>query len=100
VPRCAPPKKFELTLWWSFSGAAKQNRTRLRPEKKTGTFEMTFSGTLIEDLMATVERAEQRAQSDGALGFEPLPVEPLLVEPWFASVQENADYDSKLLGVA
>jgi hypothetical protein len=24
----------------------------------------------------------------------------LLVEPWFASVQENADYDSKLLGVA
>ena len=66
---------------------------------------MTFSGTLIEDLMATVERAEQRAQSDRALEVEPLLVEsllvePLLVEPWFASVQENADYDSKLLGVA
>jgi hypothetical protein len=56
---------------------------------------MTFTGTLIEDLMATVERAEQRAQSDRALV-----VEPLSVEPWFASVQENADYDSKLLGVA
>jgi len=66
---------------------------------------MTFTGTLIEGLMATVERAEQRAQADGALEVEPvlaesLLVEPLLVEPWFASVQENADYDSKLLGVA
>ena len=61
---------------------------------------MTFAGTLIEDLMATVERAEQRAQSDGALVVEPFLVEPLLVEPWFASAQENADYDSKFLGVA
>jgi hypothetical protein len=71
---------------------------------------MTFTGTLIEGLMATVERAEQRAQADGALEVEPLLVEsllvepllvePLLVEPWFASVQENAAYDSKLLGVA
>ena len=51
---------------------------------------MTLTGTLIEDLMATVERAEQRAQSDVAL----------VVENWFASVQENADYDSKLCGVA
>ena len=76
---------------------------------------MTFTGTLIEDLMATVERAEKRAQSDGALLVEPLLVEPLLVEgsavqpmfvqpmfvqPWFASVQERADYDSKIFGVA
>ena len=51
---------------------------------------MTFTGTLIEDLIATVERAEQRTQSDEALD----------VEPWLASDQENADYDSKLLGVA
>jgi hypothetical protein len=66
---------------------------------------MTLTGTLIEGLMATVERAEQRARADGALEVEPLLVdsllvEPLLVEPWFASVQENANYDSKLLGVA
>jgi hypothetical protein len=61
---------------------------------------MTFAGTLIEDLMATVERAEQRAQSDGALLVEPSMVESLAVEPWFTSVQENTDYDSKLLGVA
>jgi hypothetical protein len=83
-----------------FRRAAKKNRTRPRPEKKTGTFEMTFTGNLIDDLMATVERAERRAQSDEALSFEPLVAEPLLVEPWFASVQENADYDSELLGVA
>jgi hypothetical protein len=71
---------------------------------------MRFTGTLIEDLMATVERAEQRAHSDEFLSVETLAVEPLAVEAsaveslavesWFASVQENADYDSKLLGVA
>ena len=68
---------------------------------------MTFTGTLIEDLMATVERAEQRAQSDEpnalsrGLAVEPtIRAKPAAVEPWFASVQENADYDSKFLGVA
>ena len=71
---------------------------------------MTFTGTLIDDLMAAVERVEQRAQADEALVVESmvvepllaesLLVEPLLVEPWFASVPENAEYDSKLLGVA
>ncbi len=66
---------------------------------------MTFTGTLIETLMATVERVEQRAHSDEPFFAErrvgePLSVEPLLVEPWFASAQENAEYDSKFLGVA
>ncbi len=71
---------------------------------------MKFTGTLIEDLMATVERAERKAQSDGALLDEPLLVgaslvEPMfietsLVEPWFASVQENTDNDSQFIGVA
>ena len=86
---------------------------------------MRFTGTLIEDLMATVERAEQRARSDEAefaqqifaeqtftesMLAEPLLAEPVFAEPmvvesmfvktWFASVQENADYDSKSLGVA
>jgi hypothetical protein len=59
---------------------------------------MKFTGTLIEDLMATVERAEQRAQSNGASG--PAFVEASVVETWFASVQEIADYDPKILGVA
>ena len=75
---------------------------------------MTFTGNLIEELMATVERAERRAHRDEPLfsegtaellaaecsNVELLNVEPLNVEPWFASIQENADYDSKLLGVA
>jgi hypothetical protein len=76
---------------------------------------MTFTGTLIEDLMATVERVEKRARADRALvvnasALEPMVVEPAvvqgvfgepsLVQPWLATVQENADYDSKFLGVA
>jgi hypothetical protein len=68
-------------------------------------FEMKFTGTLIEDLIATVERAEGAAQSDGALPGERLMVESLfvespVVEPWFASVQKNRDYNPKFLGVA
>jgi hypothetical protein len=71
---------------------------------------MKFSGSLIENLMATVERAEQRAQSDEALFGEALASETMgverrlgeasLADPWFASAQANADYDMKLLGVA
>lgn len=76
---------------------------------------MKFTGTLIEDLIAKVERAERAAQSNLALSGEPLTAESMLVEPlfaepllgrslvdepWFASVQEARDYDSKLIGVA
>jgi hypothetical protein len=71
---------------------------------------MTFTGTLIDDLMATVERAEERAQSDQTLTPESMLVLPVhvetvfaktsLVESWIASFGENADYDSRLIGVA
>jgi hypothetical protein len=66
---------------------------------------MRFTGTLIEDLMAAVERAEQRAQADEplfaeGLAAEALAVESLAVESWFASTQENKEYDSKFIGVA
>jgi hypothetical protein len=71
---------------------------------------MIFTGTLIEDLMATVERAEQRTLASGWTGettVRPLldmDAEAALVECWFASAQPNAlqnsDCDSKLLGVA
>jgi len=61
---------------------------------------MTFTGTLIEDLMATVERAEQRAQSEGPFAPEPRLGEAVLIEAWLASAPENADYDSRLAGVA
>jgi hypothetical protein len=53
-----------------------------------------FTGTLIEDLIATVERAEQ-ASSDALIVAD-----SLVADSWFASVQESADYDSKLLGAA
>ncbi len=81
---------------------------------------MTFTGTLIEDLMATVERVEKKARADRALVVnasalepgvvepavvqtvlvEPMLVQTMLVQPWLTTVQENADYDSKFIGVA
>jgi hypothetical protein len=76
------------------SGQEKTKQGRVR-RRKTGTSKMTFNGNLIESLMATVERAERRAYSD-----EPLFAENMLSEPWLASMQQNTDYDSKLLGVA
>jgi hypothetical protein len=82
-------------LWWSFLGAAKKNRTRPRPGRKTGIFEMTFTGSLIESLMASVERAERRASSD-----EPMFAQNMDAQPWLVSIQQNADYDPKFLGVA
>ena len=54
-----------------------------------------FTGTMIEDLIATVERAEQAAQSAATLVDD-----SLVADSWFVSVQENPDYDSKILGVA
>ena len=64
---------------------------------------MTFTGTLIESLMATVERAERRASSDEpmfAQGFAQNFAHNIEAQPWLASIQQNADYDSKFLGVA
>ena len=49
-----------------------------------------FTGTLIEDLIATVDRVDATAQD----------AEMTEVEPWFASAQENSNYDHKILGVA
>jgi hypothetical protein len=54
-----------------------------------------FTGTLIDDLIATVERAEARTQE-----LAPIEIEPCSIEPWILSTQENPDSDSKLLGVA
>jgi hypothetical protein len=90
-----PGKDLAETLWSSFPGAAKQNRTRPQPGRKTGIFEMTFTGSLIESLMATVERAERRASSD-----EPMFAQSMDAQTWFVSIQQNADYDPKFLGVA
>jgi len=73
---------------------------------------MTFTGTLIDDLMAAVERAEQTREAllVGAVALSSSPGESSFSESalgqssvehiWFASVQENAEYDPKFLGVA
>ena len=64
---------------------------------------MTFNGTLIESLMATVERAERRASSDEpmfAQNFAQDFVQSIDAQPWLVSIQQNADYDSKFIGVA
>lgn len=53
-----------------------------------------FTGTLIADLIATVERVEQ-ASLDATVVSD-----SLVADSWFASVQESADYDSQLMGVA
>jgi hypothetical protein len=76
------------------SGQEKTKQGRVR-EEKLEKLAMTFTGTLIDDLMAAVDRAQQRSHPD-----EPSFAESIVVEPWLASVHENTDYDSKFLGVA
>jgi hypothetical protein len=49
-----------------------------------------LTGTLIEDLIATVERVQQRAQAEDILE----------IEPWFAAMQDDANCEPKFLGVA
>ncbi|HVM93281.1 MAG TPA: hypothetical protein VMT67_10750 [Terriglobales bacterium] len=50
-----------------------------------------FTGTMIEDLFAAVERVEQTIDA-----HEFVIAESLMEDSWFASVREKADYDSKL----
>jgi hypothetical protein len=89
-------------------------------KKKVESPNMTFSGRLIDELMATVERAEEKAQSSGKLAAQPLFAQPVLAQPvllqpmrvepifveamlsegWIASVADQTDYDSRFAGVA
>jgi hypothetical protein len=96
-------KILKETLWWSFPGAAKKKQNKAASGKKNGTVEMTFTGSLIESLMATVERAERRASSDEPMfaeGFAENFAHNIDAQPWVVSMEQNADYDSKFLGVA
>ena len=82
---------------------------------------MIFSGTLIQDLIAAVERAERLREvssRSGAIAMtmtmtvtttsgEQRPLEDSLpgvesspIELWLTSVEQNTNYDPKLLGVA
>lgn len=60
---------------------------------------MKFTGNLIETLMATVERAEQRTFSDEPLFAETFG-QHVPSEAWLGSLQQSTEYDSKLFGVA
>jgi hypothetical protein len=51
-----------------------------------------FTGTLIEDLIATVERVEQRTQTEADLVAE--------MEIWFVSGADGTNLDNSLRGVA
>jgi len=66
---------------------------------------MKYTGTLIEDLMAMVESAEQRTRSRQAMLAEPMlaeptPLEPMLEQCWIPCAEPSPNYDSKLIGVA
>jgi hypothetical protein len=79
-----------LVTWWSYPGAAKKKYNKAGSGKRNWKLTMTFTGTLIEDLIATVERAEANTRE----------FETTEIEPWFASIQDSIDYESKLVGVA
>jgi hypothetical protein len=52
-----------------------------------------YTGTLIDELISTVERAEQRAQgTDGS--------QEVRFTYWLATSEREPMFDSKLLGVA
>jgi hypothetical protein len=59
-----------------------------------------FTGTLIEDLIATVERAEARTQDLTPIEIETCSIELWVIEAQRASAQENSNSEPKLLGVA
>jgi hypothetical protein len=69
------------------SGHEKQNKAA---SGESGTQETMFTGTLIEDLIATVERVEQKTQMDEVI---------LDVELWMTA-RDSAGYESEFLGVA
>ena len=51
-----------------------------------------LTGTLIEDLMTTVERVELKTQTEAEFMAE--------LEPWVVAVQDGASCDNDLRGVA
>jgi hypothetical protein len=77
---------------------------------------MIFTGSLIQDLIATVERAERLREvssrsgaiamtmsmtmTEAAASGEPSPLEDAFPEVWLTSVEQDPNYDPKLLGVA
>jgi len=61
--------------------------------------EAMYTGTLIEDLFKTVERAERKAEAEQLTA-----IEMAEAEHWLAAVQQSLNHESihvsKLIGVA
>ena len=74
-----------------FPGAANKKSNKAESGEEKQELAM-FTGTLIDDLIATVERAEQAIQAQSSV------TATLIADSWFASTQENTD--TKSLGVA
>ena len=77
-------------LWWSYFGVAKPRKHKAASGSETEMKPM-FTGTLIEDLIATVERVEELSPSD-----EILICESLITDGLITIAQQSGDYDSKL----
>jgi hypothetical protein len=71
------------------SGHEKIEQGRVR-KRKQETRDMMLTGTLIEDLITAVERAQQRAEAE----------EMMEMEIWFAAGEDNSSRETNFLGVA
>ena len=72
---------------------ATKNKNKAGSGEEAGKKKMTFTGTLIEDLIATVERVQQTTTLAEAEAIAEM-------ETWFVSGADGAGCDNKLLGVA
>jgi hypothetical protein len=60
--------------------------------RKTGNTKMKFTGTLIDDLITTVERVQQKTLAEAEI--------IAAIEVWFMPSQDSVGCESRLLGVA
>ena len=74
-----------------FLRSGQQTKTRPRPEENQENKRTMYTGTLIEDLIATVERVQSELDAEICESTE--------IESWIAAA-ENANRDPELLGVA
>ena len=66
---------------------------RLGEENKVKRRLVMYTGTLIDELISTVERAEKHAHKTGDSQEAKLPY-------WYVATERERAFDSKLLGVA
>ena len=69
-------------------GAAKTKQNKAVSGRMKAGHSNMFTGTLIEDLIATVERAEQASSNTMRLA-DSMVADSLVADSWFASIQER-----------